>query len=506
MSSSQTVVAPRSRANTGALIVLAAVALLAVVAAALRLHALGAKSFWMDEGVTAAYMRLDWYNLARLLWRREANMTLYYLLQRGWVNFGDSVAWYRGLSVVFSVATVPVMYALGRRLFGTMAGVISALLLTVNAYHVRYAQDARSYSLAVFLVTLATYFLVRAIETGRRTDWNWYVAVSVLAVYSHFFAILVVAAHWASLRALPTSPAANGETPQNAFFRAAKQIGLWTLPVWIFIATTGVGTLRWMHRPGARDLYFFLEQFAGNNGWRLLTLYLASMALAILAAVRMWRRYGRSIETWRYAVALCWFAVPVLIPLTVTVALPVFLPRYVIICLPGFILTAAAGLASVKYRWTALPAIALIVWFAVGGVRSYYEKDFDLVRQDYRGVTAYVLERSSPGDAILFNPGQGRCSYQYYADHVSGPAFKPMILFPGQGDRMLWRDFMGTIPQQTLDRVALDYPRVWVVVSSNSGPQGEDQVSERIKATLGQRHRLVEIRTFSGVNLYLYGP
>jgi 4-amino-4-deoxy-L-arabinose transferase-like glycosyltransferase len=480
------------------------VALLAVAAAALRLHALGAKGFWMDESLSAAYMRLDFYNLARLLWRREANMTFYFVLLSGWVRFGDSVAWYRGLSVVFSVATVPVMYAIGKRLFGTMVGVISALLLTVNAYHVRYAQDARSYSLVVFLVTLATYFLVRAVETGKRSDWKWYVAFSALSMYSHFFGILIVAAHWASLQVLPNEN--GGSQTRRAFMRAAKQIGLWTLPVWVFITTTGLGVLSWMHRPGPRDLYVFLEQFAGNNGWRLLSLYLACIALAIFAAARVWRRYGRSTESWHYALALSWFAVPVLIALTATLVRPVFLPRYVMISLPGFILAAAAGLSSVKYRWTALPALALIVWFALGGVRSYYEKDFDLLRQDYPGVTEYVLQHATSGDAILFQPSYNRCGYQYYADHSKGANVQPMIVSPGHGDRMIWRDFMGTISQKTLDSINLDKGRVWVVVSSNSGPQGEDTVSQRIKTTLGQRHRLAESRSYDGINLYLYQP
>jgi mannosyltransferase len=506
MSSSQTVVARKSRGNAGALMAFAAVGVLTVVATALRLHMLGAKGFWMDESLSAAYMRLDLYNLARLLWRREGNMALFYLLERIWVQFGDSVAWYRGLSVIFSVATVPVIYAIGKRLFGTMAGVISALLLTVNAYHIRYAQDARSYSLVVFFVTLATYFLVRAVESGRRSDWNWYVAFSALSMYSHFFGILIVAAHWVSLRALPQSSEAGEQAPQRAFLRGAKQIGLWTLPVWVFITTTGVGTLSWMHRPGLNDLYVFLEQFAGNNGFRLLLLYLAGIALAILAAMRVWRRYGRSSESWYYALALSWFTVPVMITLTATLLHPVFLPRYVVIVLPGLILSATAGLSSVKYKWMALPALALMVWFALGGVRSYYEKDFDILRQDYAGVTEYVLQHAAPGDAILFNPGNNRSGYEYYADHFKGAGERPVIVFPGHGARMIWRDFMGSISPQALGRITTDCPRVWLVLSSNSGPQGEDQVSQRIKNTIGQRYRLAETRSFSGINLYLYQP
>lgn len=50
--------------------------LIAGLAAVLRFHSLAAKSFWFDEGVSVAIARLDWYNFARLLWRREANMSL----------------------------------------------------------------------------------------------------------------------------------------------------------------------------------------------------------------------------------------------------------------------------------------------------------------------------------------------------------------------------------------------------------------------------------------------
>ena len=65
-------------------------ALITAVAAALRFHSLAAKSFWFDEGVSVAIARLDWYNFVRILWRREANMSLYYLFLRSGLTLEEA--------------------------------------------------------------------------------------------------------------------------------------------------------------------------------------------------------------------------------------------------------------------------------------------------------------------------------------------------------------------------------------------------------------------------------
>jgi 4-amino-4-deoxy-L-arabinose transferase-like glycosyltransferase len=503
------------------------VAAITAVAAGLRLHALGAKSFWMDEGVTAACLRLDWYNFLRLLWRREANMALYYVLLRGWARFGHSEAWLRGFSVLAAAATVPVLYGLGKRLFGAAAAVMGALLLAVNAYHVRYAQEARSYSLAVFLVTLAAFFLAGAVERGRRGCWKGYAAAVILAIYTHFFSALVVIAHWIALRALPERPV-SAENPalldgppelaaaRSGFTKAVKHIALWTLPVWVFIAATGAGPLRWLRRPGLGELHGFLEQFAGNGGTPLLGLYLAGGVLAAMAGVQTWRRYGRSFQLWGYALALSWAVAPVLIVLAVTPIRPLFLPRYLQVCLPAFVLCVAAGLAPPAalpyprlaarlWRWAAWPVMGLIVWFALGGVRAYYARDFDIGRQDYRHASEHVLEAAEAGDAIIFYPSYGRCAYQYYADHSTGSGFQPMIIAPGYGDRMSWRDFTAKVSPPALNREMLDYRRVWVVLA-NDGPQAGDPLSRQVQAVLAGRYRLAETRTFPGIKVELYAP
>ncbi len=490
--------------NTRVLGVLSLAALVVIVLAAayFRIYKIDVKSFWIDEGVSAAFTRLGWYDLARILWRREANMSLYYLLLRAWTQLGDSVAWIRGLSALFSLATVPVLYALGRRLFGTVAAFAAALLLAVNAYAVRYAQEARSYSLATLLVTLATFLLVRAVAGGRRRDWTWYILSSVLAVYAHFFAVLVVVAHGVAMRAFHVTPKAiegASRSPSREFTRAGRLIGLWTLPLWLFIGTTGAGPIKWIARPGWAELRTFFEQLSGHGSGPLFWLYFAGVVLAVIAGVRAWR--SSPGQGWPYGLLLSWFAVPLIITLAVSMLRPVFLPRYLIVCLPALVLLVAVGLTSFRNRWMAAPVLALVLWFAVQGSRAYYRQDFDIGRQDFKQLTTYLLDHDQPGDAVVFYDAQARFPYSYYAAREASPGRpQPEILFPG-GQRPTWRDFMGHATPELLPALA-QHPRLWLVLVENGGP--EDAAARQLQAALSSSYTLVEQRDFPFLRLCLY--
>ena len=52
------------------------VVFITAVALLLRCHAISAKSFWLEEGFSVELVRLPWADFLRVLWHREANMTL----------------------------------------------------------------------------------------------------------------------------------------------------------------------------------------------------------------------------------------------------------------------------------------------------------------------------------------------------------------------------------------------------------------------------------------------
>src|SRR5580692_568445 len=100
---------------------------------AVRVWCLACKPFWFDECFSVEVARIDWRNFLHLLWWREANMSLYYVLLRIWLHFGQSPFFIRSLSVAISALTVPAIYWLGRLLYNRRVGLIGAALFAFNA-------------------------------------------------------------------------------------------------------------------------------------------------------------------------------------------------------------------------------------------------------------------------------------------------------------------------------------------------------------------------------------
>ena len=138
-----------------------ALIVLTLAAAGLRLAHLGSKSLWLDEGATVALARASWQRFAWIWWHGEANLqTVYFLLMRGWIHGGLSETWLRLPSALFGIASVPLLYIVGRKLLPAGAALAAAALLTFSPTHVFYSQEARSYTLTILLVLLSTYFFI----------------------------------------------------------------------------------------------------------------------------------------------------------------------------------------------------------------------------------------------------------------------------------------------------------------------------------------------------------
>src|SRR3954447_7173360 len=95
---------------------------LCAMAFALCWHGISSKPIWYDETFSFAIARLGWSDFLRLSWLRECNMAAYYVVLNAWLRIGSGTIWMRSLSIVFSLATVPVLYILGKRLCGRSVG------------------------------------------------------------------------------------------------------------------------------------------------------------------------------------------------------------------------------------------------------------------------------------------------------------------------------------------------------------------------------------------------
>lgn len=469
------------------------------VAAALRFHSLAAKSFWFDEGVSVAIARLDWYNFARILWRREANMSLYYLLLRYWLHFGGGEFFVRLLSVVFAVASIPVAYLLGRRLFDSRIGLFAAALLATNAYYVQYSQDARSYTLMLLLCSLSSFYFLEALREPSRRNRTAYIFTSALAVYAQFFSLLLLVAQWFSLNLLDR----NRIPRQNK--NDWRWIALSVAPVIAFVATTGTGPLRWVQRPGLHDLWVFGLHLTGNGG----PLLLLGCAIACIAAVaHIWpvRKIRRvSWESWRYRFLLCWLLFPPLLTLAVSSIKPLFVARYFIFCLPALVLLVATGLTRLRSNWITATALSLLVILSLRGIAAYYKQDIDIQRDDWRDASKYLLSHAEPGDALLFHVPMGRMPYEFYVSVLGSPSFAPLVLYPRHGDRITFLDFVEKPNDADLARLLPQHRRAWLVLTYAETQSGHpDARTIELSKILANVYPIVEQHDFTGIDIKTY--
>jgi mannosyltransferase len=480
-------------------------ALMAAAAAVLRFSFLARKPFWFDECFSVEVARLGWRDFGRLMWRREANMSLYYLIERGWLHFGSSPFFIRSLSVMISLATLPAIFWLATRLFDHRVGLLAVALMSFNAYHIRYAQEARSYSLFVLLAILSSGFFAAAVREPSRRNGVRYILASVLAVYAHLYALLLLAAQWLSVRR------EKDRLSRRSLRRAWIWISVASLPLVVFAAKTGAGPIRWIQRPGFHDLMSFAEQIAGNDGLPLLLLYAAACLVAIMPQKETtWLlRTEVQLDAWAVRFLLIWLIFPAALIMLLSLARPLFLGRYFIFCLPPLVILAAVGLARLRPTWLLVASLLAILLLSLQGTFAYYDHDFDLERDGSETSTSYVLDHARPGDAILFHIAEARVPYEFFKSlrdktSPSGIAAGPEIIYPQHGDRLDCRDFSGKPTSEFVNSIPAHYARVWLVLMSNEDHGHPDASTLMLNHVLDQSFPRIERAQFPQVEVRLY--
>jgi len=174
-------------------------ALIMTLGAVLDFYRLTSQAFWRDEGTSVLVAQSPWPVFVLLAYGYESGMAFYYTLMRMWLVSGSSDFATRLFSVIFAVAALPTLYALGARLFNERVGLVGALLLAVNVLFIQFAQEARSYTLTTFLVLASWLFMLDCVQGRSTLRTSAYILTTTLAAYSHALAILTLPAQLTAL-------------------------------------------------------------------------------------------------------------------------------------------------------------------------------------------------------------------------------------------------------------------------------------------------------------------
>jgi mannosyltransferase len=371
---------------------------LSLLAASLSTLRLGDRSIWQDEATSISYASGTWRALLHEVVDKDPNQALYYALLWFWQHlFGSDVVTMRGPSIVFAALTVPVAFVLGRRLFGVAAGIIAAALLAISPFLLTYAQEARGYTLVAFLVTASSYFFVAQLATRQNALAAGYVATSSLAFYAHFHAAFVIVAQVLYLAIMQR---------RSALHRYwAVQYGaivVLALPIVYASATLPYSPIGWLTEPGWSDLFDAVREVAGGTTGILLAYGAICVTALVLAVRRADLRAG-------FVFTAIWLFTPILLSFALSEVKPMFLSRYLIVAFPAAALLAGGVLAHAARPLGLLMGIA-VLGLSVPALEEWHSRP---PRQDWKGLTSYVLSNTRPGDAIFLWPVA--LPYEYYA-------------------------------------------------------------------------------------------
>jgi len=433
-------------------------AALVVVAGALSLPRIGKRTLWLDEAYTvgATNELLD-------TWRHTGvTQALYYALVWPVSRVSTDPGWIRLPSALLGLAAVVVVFAVGRRLGGQRVAVLAAGGLALSWGLARYSVEARSYTLALLLVSISWLALIAALQTDRpaadgtgdgdddgagdqggagddasdgadpaRLWWRTFHVATALTPLAHGLATLNLIVQLGALATMP------GDR------RAALRRALTVAPVvavelaaMFLLGAADVGD--WVPPLGMWQVHNFKQLFLGfrPTGFAVGALLVVAIADVVVRYLR-----ERSREAWMQLLPVFWALGPALIVLLMSVARPYAAARYVFPSLPALYLLIAGLL--VRYlvpTWRLALAALLVVPLLVVDQKHVTTDGLE----GWSELTACIAANAQPGDRLLTAESHRSALDYYWLDHPGLAKVAP--LSPPEPLGQVRRLYEGTTP------------------------------------------------------------
>jgi 4-amino-4-deoxy-L-arabinose transferase-like glycosyltransferase len=459
--------------------------LLTLLAFGLRVYGLDRRSLWTDEGLSVYRARQD---VAGILSgeiviqgtaSQDTQPPLYFLLlhlQRQLV--GENGFGLKFLSAAWGVLAVPLFYVLGRRLLSASAGLVTALLGCTSPLYLWYSQEMRMYPMLVSLSTASVYALLRALGVGKdgRNRWWWlvYLLLTAAALYTHYTAFFLLGFEVAAALGLAIWQRRRGAL---AFVGLAVVAGVPLLPYALW-------RLRFVREA---DYYFvplptiansLFGAFATGFTSQLPNLALIHLGLLVPFLIGLiWLPASAKMERWgRSAFLVGWLALPTLALFAISIYKPLFQgPRHLIIVSPAFYLALASGIVALGRRCSLVGALALVgVLGAILPSWGPFYRSGTFLKDDWRGLAAYVERHAQPADAMLLNDAVLLNVFDYYLSDNFPLTALPPFGHPADGKTVT-----------TLERMTKQYRRIWFVPQRPADGRDDDRlVAHWLKANL----------------------
>jgi uncharacterized membrane protein len=485
----------------------------------LRVVFIGQQSFWHDEVVQVRTASFPAAAIIQNQYSYEVLPPVSFLTLHYWMSLGgQSETWVRLLFALIGILTLPVVFLIGRDLFDRKVGLLAALLLAVNPYHIWYSQEARPYIFMICFCAWHVWFFIRSWRAGGRY-WAGFFIFALLALYSHPFAALSLGVEF-----LVAAAGNRNRKFWKYYFGVLVSAGLFYVPYIIHFvvrvsACSAIGNPKelslimlgynlfvWIFGFSVGPSLTELHRHAGLSSY--IPALPAVLPLMLVVAVSMGRLLigaARSISlehSKRIFILLLWMIlIPAALYVFALISAGTFNPRYTSEALIPFLLLLSVSLQGFKQKNVRRFLLVLLLFgscFSMVRLRtaSGYWKE------DVRSAGAYLNQNANTSrDLILV--GDAYAFTHYYGG--SGE----VLSWRGAAD---WQDVGASVwsnfGKYTIkDNAGIfipgtwrweDYDRVWVIYFREWMFDADHALTE----TLEKRFKRVEYRKFPNAELH----
>lgn len=451
-----------------------------VLAASLRFCGLEKPSLWYDEAFSFVMSTHSVLDILRIS-STDVHPPLYYLLLKGWIAlFGSGLLSLRSMSAVASVVAVGLGMWLTRLIANRRAAFIAGIFLAMLPIAVLYSREARMYALLSVWMTGATIALVYWVRTPQcHGSLVAYVVLIAAGLYTHYFALLGVAAHWIYLL-MSGCVTAQGGHPQilrrswlTANIAAAGLFLPWLPTLVRQLSNTAslgwISPVAWSSIPSVFLRY--LMPYTGTQGFACLGITLGVLVVSgyCIARDRHPQRFATLVVVYLWA--------PLLLVFVASLAMPLLIERYLAFSALALPILAAISVDDVMHRHRSWGGAMffIVLGVAVIGLRDISVGDSAPANRGLPGeigALATVMNSDyQDGDQVIVLNELLFPSMIYYS--TNGP--RPVLLAPMTRDLApryeVYRRFSGFYNHayvERLDAMPARIRRVWLMDSPHA--------------------------------------
>lgn len=421
----------------------------AAVLGALVLRFWTTSDLWFDEALSVNIAKLPFDRIPEAL-RHDGHPPLYYFLLHPWLSiFGTGDFASRAFSGIFAVAALPLAWFAGKRLGGRAMAVTAVLVLAASPFAIRYATEARMYSMVIFLVLAGYLALRRALERPNLERLALVALIAAALALSQYWNIFLLGVVVLGLAARAWRGRGTPDLAATRRVLVATLVGCAVFAVWLPSFVTQVrhtgtpwGEPQFPWVALARSFMAFAGSDQDGEAFVLLFVLVLFALLAVFAKALDGRRLEVDLRTqpavrWEGATALGAFAVAAGISY---VGGSTFEPRYAATVLPLFLLLVAFGTMAFADQRVRVGAVIVVVALGLaGGVRAATTE-----RTQAGQVASIIKAEAKPGDVVAYCPDQvGPAVSRLLAD-THGLV---QMTFPdgARPERVNWTDYIDRI-------------------------------------------------------------